>query len=198
MRTLTTLLIGLLLVNCTTPVEPVYTYSISKELQPYVREVLTTLEFHNIEFKKQSFIVVFDADIIRTPLAGQAKGMDNDNLVYVLINPVIWGKLTVKERRHVIFHELAHAAEELLYNDQEPGQVAAQEIVAEFSAVVLMRLFGLQSGTRNTYDYIKSYAESNEKDIIKVVAPFISRIDKVVNKILETNEKVTGMKVGEE
>ena len=108
MRTLKALLIGLLLVNCTTPVEPVYTYSISKELQPYVREVLTTLKFHNIEFKKQSFIVVFDADIIRTPLAGQAMGMDNDDLVYVLINPVIWSKLTVKERRHVIFHELAH------------------------------------------------------------------------------------------
>ena len=108
MRTLTTLLIGLLLVNCTTPVEPVYTYSISKELQPYVREVLTTLEFHDIEFKKQSFIVVFDADIIRTPLVGQAKGMDNDNLVYVIVNPVLWGKLTVKQRRHLIFHELAH------------------------------------------------------------------------------------------
>ena len=108
MRTLTTLLIGLLLVNCTTPVEPVHTYSISKELQPYVREVLTTLEFHNIEFKKQSFIVVFDADIMRTNLVGQAKGMDNDSLVYVIINPNLWGKLTVKERRHLIFHELAH------------------------------------------------------------------------------------------
>ena len=108
MRTLKTLLIGLLLVNCTTPVEPVYTYSISKELQPYVREVLTTLKFHDIEFKKQSFIVVFDADIMRTNLVGQAKGMDNDSLVYVIINPNLWGKLTVKERRHLIFHELAH------------------------------------------------------------------------------------------
>ena len=108
MRTLTTLLIGLLLVNCTTPVEPVYTYSISKELQPYVKEVLTTLDYHDIEFKKQSFIVVFDADIIRTPLVGQAKGMDNDNLVYVIVNPVLWRELTVKQRRHLIFHELAH------------------------------------------------------------------------------------------
>lgn len=108
MRTLKTLLIGLLLVNCTTPVEPVYTYSISKELQPYVREVLTTLDSHDIEFKKQSFIVVFDSDIIRTPLVGQAKGMDNDNLVYVIVNPVLWAKLTVKQRRHLIFHELAH------------------------------------------------------------------------------------------
>ena len=108
MRILKTLLIAMLFVNCATPIEPVCTYSISRELEPYVREVLTTLKLHGIVFKKQSFIVVFDADIIRTPLAGQAKGMDNDNLVYVLINPVIWSKLTVKERRHVIFHELAH------------------------------------------------------------------------------------------
>ena len=108
MRTLTTLLIGLLLVNCTTPVEPVYTYAISKELQPYVKEVLTTLDYHDIEFKKQSFIVVFDADIMRTDTIGMAKGMDNDNLVYVIVNPILWGKLTVKQRRHLMFHELAH------------------------------------------------------------------------------------------
>ena len=108
MRTLTTLLIGLLLVNCTTPVEPVYTYAISRELQPYVKEVLTTLEIHDIQFKKQSFIVVFDADIMRTDTIGMAKGMDNDNLVYVIVNPILWGKLTVKQRRHLMFHELAH------------------------------------------------------------------------------------------
>lgn len=119
MKTLTTLLIGLLLVNCTTPVEPVYTYSISKELQPYVKEVLTTLDYHDIEFKKQSFIVVFDADIIRTQLVGQAKGMDNDNLVYVIINPVIWSKLTVKERRHTMFHELAHD----IFNTEHTNEV---------------------------------------------------------------------------
>tara|TARA_R110000803_G_scaffold24638_3_gene59224 strand:- start:3242 stop:3703 length:462 start_codon:yes stop_codon:yes gene_type:complete len=108
MRTLTTLLIGLLLVNCTTPVEPVYTYAISKELQPYVKEVLITLDYHDIQFKKQSFIVVFDADIMRTDTIGMAKGMDNDNLVYVIVNPILWGKLTVKQRRHLMFHELAH------------------------------------------------------------------------------------------
>ena len=119
MKTLTTLLIGLLLVNCTTPVEPVYTYSISKELQPYVKEVLATLDYHDIEFKKQSFIVVFDADIIRTQLVGQAKGMDNDNLVYVIINPVIWRELTVKEKRHTMFHELAHD----IFNTEHTNEV---------------------------------------------------------------------------
>ena len=34
--------------------------------------------------------------------------MVNDSLVYVIINPNLWGKLTVKQRRHLIFHELSH------------------------------------------------------------------------------------------
>jgi len=108
MRLLKTLLIAILFVNCTTPIEPVYTYSINKELQSYVKEYLLTLDNYDIEFKKQSFIVVFDADIIRTDILGMAKGMYNDNLVYVIINPDIWRRLTTKQRRHLIFHELSH------------------------------------------------------------------------------------------
>ena len=105
------LLIGLLFVNCSKPVEapePVYTYELSRALQPYVFDYLSTLEEHNIKFKKQSFIVVFDADIMNTPLVGQAKGMFNDDLVYVKINPKLFSKLTHKQKRHLIFHELSH------------------------------------------------------------------------------------------
>ena len=88
MRILKILLIGLLFINCTSQAkDPVYTYELSKELQPYVFEYLSTLEKYDIKFKKQSFIVVFDADIMRTHLVGQAKGMFNDDLVYVKINP---------------------------------------------------------------------------------------------------------------
>ena len=114
MRTLKTLLIGLLLVNCTAPVEiieasePAYTYELSKELQPYVFEYINTLDKFGIKFKRQSFIVVFDADIMGTPLVGQAKGMFNNDLVYVKINPRLWNQLTVKQKRHLIFHELSH------------------------------------------------------------------------------------------
>lgn len=109
MRLLKILLIGLLFINCTSQTrEPVYTYELSKELQPYVFEYLSTLENYDIKFKKQSFIVVFDADIMRTHLIGQAKGMFNDNLVYVKINPSLWQELTTKQKRHLIFHELSH------------------------------------------------------------------------------------------
>ena len=108
MRLLKILLIAILFVNCTTPIEPVYTYSVNKELRSYVKEYLLTLDNYDIEFKKQSFIVVFDADVIRTDILGMAKGMYNDSLVYVIINPDTWRRLTTKQRRHLIFHELSH------------------------------------------------------------------------------------------
>ena len=108
MRLLKILLIAIFFVNCAAPLEPVYTYSVNKELQPYVKEYLLTLDNYDIEFKKQSFIVVFDADIIRTDILGMAKGMYNDSLVYVIINPDTWRRLTTKQRRHLIFHELSH------------------------------------------------------------------------------------------
>tara|TARA_R110000803_G_scaffold175969_1_gene238530 strand:- start:6 stop:482 length:477 start_codon:yes stop_codon:yes gene_type:complete len=107
-------LIVLLFINCSKPVEiietsePVYTYELSKELQPYVFDYINTLDKFGIKFKKQSFIVVFDADIMGTPLVGEAKGMFNNDLVYVKINPKLWNQLTVKQKRHLIFHELSH------------------------------------------------------------------------------------------
>jgi Zn-dependent peptidase ImmA (M78 family) len=66
------------------------------------------LKKYDIQFKKQTFIVVFDADIMRTHLLGTAKGMLHDDLVYVKINPREWGRLSHKQRRHTIFHELSH------------------------------------------------------------------------------------------
>lgn len=109
MRILKILLIGLLFINCTSQIkEPVYTYELSKELQPYVFEYLSTLEKYNIKFKKQSFIVVFSPDLIRTNLLGVAKGMFNNELVYVKINPRLWNWLTPKQKKHLIFHELSH------------------------------------------------------------------------------------------
>jgi Zn-dependent peptidase ImmA (M78 family) len=105
------LLIALLFVSCANQAQktiPTYTYELSNDLKPYVYSYLVALDQYGIKFKKQSFIVVFDADIITTNLVGQAKGMYNDNLVYVKINPKQWVNLTHKQKRHLIFHELSH------------------------------------------------------------------------------------------
>jgi len=106
MRTLKTILIGLLFINCTA--QDKFTYECSEALQPYLFTYLETLEKHDIKLKKQNFILVFDADIMRTNLLGQARGMFNDDLVYVKINPKLWDLLTNKQRIHLIFHELSH------------------------------------------------------------------------------------------
>ena len=103
------LIIGLLFINCTNSAqEQSYTYEVSVALQPYVLDYMIHLKKYDIQFKKQTFIVVFDADIMRTHLLGTAKGMMNDDLVYVKINPREWGRLSHKQKRHTMFHELSH------------------------------------------------------------------------------------------
>ena len=109
MRLLKILLIAMLFLNCNGQTnKPVYTYEVSEALQPYVFDYMVHLKKYDIQFKKQTFIVVFDADIMRTLLLGTAKGMLHDDLVYVKINPREWGRLSHKQRRHTIFHELSH------------------------------------------------------------------------------------------
>lgn len=109
MRVLKTLLIGLLFISCNGQVkEPVYVNDVNYYLRPYVMDYLRVLDSNNIKFKKQNFIVVFDADIMVTNLLGLAKGMFNNDLLYVKINPRLWEELTHKQKRHLIFHELSH------------------------------------------------------------------------------------------
>tara|TARA_R110000782_G_scaffold34806_1_gene83123 strand:- start:333 stop:788 length:456 start_codon:yes stop_codon:yes gene_type:complete len=106
MKTITTLLIGLLFISCTG--QDKFVYECSQDLRPYLYEYLATLEKHDIKFKKQNFILVFDSDIMKTNMLGLARGMNNDNLVYVKINPKGWFELTEKQKRHLVFHELSH------------------------------------------------------------------------------------------
>ena len=99
MRLLKILLIAMLFLNCAGQTnKPVYTYEVSEALQPYVLDYMVHLKKYDIQFKKQTFIVVFDADIMRTHLLGTAKGMLHDDLVYVKINPREWGRLSHKQR----------------------------------------------------------------------------------------------------
>jgi len=98
------------------------------------------------------------------------------------------------DNQQTFFHELAHAAEKKLNGSVKAGQDAMQEIVAEFSASVLMRMFGLKAGTKNTYDYIKRYAYEKDKEVIESVIPLISRISKVVNLILEESANLSDKK----
>jgi len=93
------------------------------------------------------------------------------------------------------FHELAHAADDRIKKYGKVGEQTDQEIVAEFSSTILMRMFGLRSGEKNAYDYIVTYANRQHKDPIDSVIPLISRISKVVNLVMEENEKMNEVMV---
>ena len=81
----------------------------------------------------------------------------------------------------VFFHELAHAAHAQL-ETLKGGQDPRQEIIAEFTACVLMQVYGLRDSTGYTWEYLKSY----NPDPIKAVMGALDTIGKVLDKILET------------
>jgi hypothetical protein len=82
----------------------------------------------------------------------------------------------------VFFHELAHAAHARL-ETLKGGQEPRQETIAEFTACVLMQVYGLRDTTGYTWEYIKSY---NPENPIRAIMEALDTIDKVLNQILET------------
>ncbi|NBD36746.1 MAG: M48 family peptidase [Chloroflexi bacterium] len=75
------------------------------------------------------------------------------------------------------FHELAHAIHFHLDKSQKAnGQNAHQETVAEFTATVLMSIYGLGDRTGNCWDYIKLYAD----DPLTAITKAMSDIEKVM------------------
>ena len=80
----------------------------------------------------------------------------------------------------VFFHELAHAAHARLEGALKGGQHAGQETVAEFTAVVLMHLYGLGDRTGNCWDYIQLYAS----DPLQAVVKALSTVEKVLALLL--------------
>jgi hypothetical protein len=85
----------------------------------------------------------------------------------------------------VFFHELAHAAHQKIQGAKlKAGSDPQQEIIAEFSAAILLRLYGCK-GEGNAYDYIARYAGHTEKnDVLKACTGVLSTVDKVVREIL--------------
>jgi hypothetical protein len=81
----------------------------------------------------------------------------------------------------VFFHELAHAAHARLDGKLRNGQDPAQETVAEFTAAVLMHLYGLGDCTGNCRDYIKYYAA----DPVEAILMALSTVEKVLALLLD-------------
>lgn len=90
----------------------------------------------------------------------------------------------------VFFHELAHAAHARLTDGKElkGGQVAYQEIVAEFVAEVLRRIVNPDDAdtSGNSYRYISHYAADEGWDIGQACVKVLRDAGKIVELILDT------------
>lgn len=86
-------------------------------------------------------------------------------------------KMTLhSEERGVFFHELAHAMHARLNGQLKGGQHIGQEVIAEFTAAVLMQLYGTDY-TGNAWQYIAMYANDPLVAIMKAMS--------AVGKVLE-------------
>jgi len=70
----------------------------------------------------------------------------------------------------IFFHELAHAAHARVEGRLRGGQDPRQETVAEFTAAVLMHLYGLDDRTGNCWRYIQDYAQDPLLAIVKALS----------------------------
>jgi hypothetical protein len=77
------------------------------------------------------------------------------------------------------FHELAHAAHSKIEH-LKGGQDARQETIAEFTACVLMQIYGLSDFTGNTWEYVKFYNPDNP---VNAIVNALDTIGKVLDLI---------------
>ncbi|MFW6046543.1 MAG: ArdC-like ssDNA-binding domain-containing protein [Candidatus Woesearchaeota archaeon] len=90
-------------------------------------------------------------------------------------------------------HELVHAADDkngtLVKN---MGQNPENEIVAELGSSVLLQILGFdhESDIGGAYEYIKNYADGDEKKTIKKCMNLINRVCECVNLILEESNDI--------
>jgi hypothetical protein len=80
----------------------------------------------------------------------------------------------------VFFHELAHAAHRSFEAKTEAGQDPKGEAVAEFTAAVLMELYGLGDRSGNAWSYIKQY----NPDPLRAIQTALADVKKVLDIIL--------------
>ncbi len=83
----------------------------------------------------------------------------------------------------VFFHELAHAIHARINGGLQGGQHTEQETIAEFTAAVLMDLYGYPDHTGNAWRYISQYA----KNPLIAITKAMKTVESVLQILLEKN-----------
>ena len=77
----------------------------------------------------------------------------------------------------IFFHELSHAIHARVDGELKGGQQLEQETIAEFTATVLMDLYGFSDNTGNAWKYISQYA----KDPLTAITKSMGTVEKVLS-----------------
>ena len=117
----------------------------------------------------------------------------NINVSYVPITPEKLGDCTedgstIRLGSHnpsVFFHELAHVIHARINGGLHGGQHEEQETVAEFTAAVLMDLYGYTDHSGNAWRYISSYA----KDPLLAITKAMKTVETVLQVLLKDEGK---------
>lgn len=87
----------------------------------------------------------------------------------------------------VYYHELAHAIHATIVNLKVYDNAKA-EVVAEFSALVLANIAGVEGYEQQGFDYISHYAKTHEpKSVMREIFSVLNDVEAIVNKVLEVS-----------
>jgi len=120
--------------------------------------------------------VAWDIDVTYTPFTGGYYGafhLDSQKI-----------RLATHDQS-TFFHELAHAADQRVHGELKGGQRWDQEVVAELTAAVLGKVFGVDTEGRS-YEYIGRYAEKAGKNAHTASLSVLKRVKACLDIILET------------
>lgn len=84
----------------------------------------------------------------------------------------------------VFFHELSHAAHSKIDGNLIGGQQVGQETIAEFTALVLMDMYGLGDRSGDAWNYISGYS----KDPLKAFMTAAEKVGQVLDLILDDGQ----------
>ena len=88
----------------------------------------------------------------------------------------------------VFYHELAHAVHATLV-DLRVYNTAKAEVVAEFSALVLANIAGIEGFEQQGFQYIGHYAKTHEpKNVMREIFGNLNDVEAIVSKVLEVSD----------
>lgn len=86
-----------------------------EELRKYTIEYLTLLNEYDVDYDKQTMVIVRMSNVMGMGVAGAAYGMMKDDEINIVINKRTWKYLNDDQKRWLVYHELSHDMFDMLH-----------------------------------------------------------------------------------